>query len=46
MDSVHSLNNSLDNLVKHLGKNDFHHLKKQEFNANVLDLLEKKNIFP
>ena len=38
--SVHFLNNVLNNLVKDLGKNYFHHLS-QEFNANVLDLLKK-----
>ena len=44
IDSVHVLNNSLDNLVENLGKNDFYHLN-QEFNTNVLDLLKKKGFF-
>ena len=42
IDIVHFLNNSLDNLVKNLGKNKFNHLS-QEFNAKVLDLLKKKS---
>ena len=29
IDSVHVLNNSLDNLVKNLGKNFFRHLEKE-----------------
>ena len=40
-DSVHFLNNLLDSLVKKLGENDFFHLC-QEFNTNVLQLLQKK----
>ena len=44
IDNVHFLNNSLDNLVKNLESNDFYHLG-QEFNANILDLLEKKKGF-
>ena len=44
IDSIHFLNNLLDNLVKNLGENDFNHLS-QEFNANVLDLLKKKGFF-
>ena len=44
VDSVHFLNNSLDNLVKNLGENDFYHLSP-ESNATVLDLLEK-GFFP
>ena len=39
IDSVHFLNNSLDNLVKKLGENDFYHLS-QEFNTNVLDIIK------
>ena len=42
--NVYFLNNSLDNLVKKLGGNDFYHLS-QEFDANVLVLLKKKGIF-
>ena len=42
--SVHFLNNSLDNLVRNLGENDFYHLC-QEFDANVLDLCKKKGFF-
>ena len=38
IDSVHFWNNSSDNLVENLGKNDFYHLN-EEFNANALDLL-------
>ena len=45
VDSVQILNNSLDNLVKNLVKNYFYHLS-QEFNSNVLNLLEKKGFFP
>ena len=45
IDSVHLLNNFLDNLVKNLCENDFCHLS-QEFNANLLDLLNKNIIFP
>ena len=44
-DSVHFLNNLLDSLVKKLGENDFCHLC-QEFNANVLQLLQKKLFWP
>ena len=35
IDSAHSLNNSLDNLIKNLGKNDFYYLN-QECKANIL----------
>ena len=45
VDSIQILNNSLDNLVKNLVKNDFYHLS-QEFNSSVLNLLEKKGFFP
>ena len=45
IDSVYFLNNSLDNLVKNIENNPFHHLR-QEFNANVLDLHKKKGFFP
>ena len=34
IDSVHFLNNSLDNLIKNLGESDFYHLS-QEFNTNA-----------
>ena len=44
IDSVHVLNNSLDNLVEHLGKNDFYHLN-QEFSTNMLICLRKKDFF-
>ena len=44
IDSVHFLNNSLNNLVKHLRENDFYHLS-QEFNANALVLLKKNRFF-
>ena len=37
IDSVYFLNNSLHNIVKNLGKNDFNNLS-QDFNANALDL--------
>ena len=40
INTVNFLNNSSDNLVKNLAKNNFYHLN-QEFNANVLDLLKK-----
>ena len=40
VDSVHFLNNSLNNLVENLGEDDFYHLS-QEFNADVLNLLKK-----
>ena len=45
IDNVHFLNKLQDNLVKNLRENDFYHLS-QEFNANVLDLLNKKGFFP
>ena len=41
IDNVHFLNNSLDNLVKNLEKNEFYYLS-QEFNPNALDLVLKK----
>ena len=41
IDSVHFLNNFLDNVAKNLEKNDLYHLN-QELDANVLDLLKKK----
>lgn len=44
IESVHISNNSSDNLVKKLGKNDSYRLS-QELNANVLSLLEKKFVF-
>ena len=40
VDKVQSLNNSLDNLVTNLAKNDFYHLS-QELNSNVLNVLKK-----
>ena len=45
IDSVYFLNNSSDNLVKNLGEHDFFY-PSQEFNANVLDLLQKKYFLP
>ena len=45
IDSVHFLNNSLDNLVKNFGENDLYH-PSQYFNANVLGLVKKKRFFP
>ena len=44
IDSVHFLKKSLENLVKNLEENEFFHLS-QEFNANVLDLVQKKEFF-
>ena len=44
IDSVHFLNNSIDNFAENLGKNDFYHLN-QEFNANLLDLFKKERTF-
>ena len=44
IESVHVSNNSSDNLVKKLGKNDSYRLS-QELNANVLSLLKKKFLF-
>ena len=44
MDSVHFLINSLDNLIKNLGENDFY-LLNQEFNVDLLDLLKQKGFF-
>ena len=38
IDMVHFLNNLLDDLIKNLGKNHFHHVN-QEFNANELNLV-------
>ena len=38
IDNVHFLNNSLDNLVKNSGENDFYHLRL-EFNVDALDLV-------
>ena len=45
IDRVHFLNNYFDNSVKSLAENDFYHLS-QEYNANLLDLLKKKDYFP
>ena len=45
VDSVHFLNNSLDNLVKNLRENNFYHLSN-DFNTNELDLVQKKGFFP
>ena len=45
MNSAYFLNNSLENLVKNLGKNELYHLS-QNFNANVLDLFKKIEIIP
>ena len=45
IDSVYFSNNSLHNLVKNLGNNNFYHLN-QEFNTKALDLLQKKGFFP
>ena len=42
---VHFLNNLLDDLIKNLGKNHFHHVN-QEFNANELNLVQKRRFFP
>ena len=44
-DSFHFLNGSLDNLVRKLGKNDFHFVS-QELNANILDLVKQKDFIP
>ena len=44
IDSVRFLSHSLEILVKNLGENDFYHLS-QEFNANVLDSITKKEFF-
>ena len=44
IDSVHFLNNPLDNLAENLCENNFYHLSEQ-FNDNVIDLLIKKK-FP
>ena len=45
VDNVYFLHNSLDILVKSLGKNDLYYLS-EEFNDNVFDLLKKKGLFP
>ena len=45
IDTIHFLNNSLGSLVKSLGENDFYNLS-QKFNANILDLVKKKEFFP
>ena len=45
IDSVYFVNNSLGNLVKKLEKNDIYHLS-QEVNANILNLLKRKDFFP
>ena len=42
---LHFKNNILGNLVKNIGENDFYHLS-QEFNADALDLVSKKELFP
>ena len=44
MESLHVLNNSLDNLNKNLEENDFYNLS-QEFDANVLHLVKKEGPF-
>ena len=38
------LNNSLDNLVKNLGENDYHVIRG--FNADVSGLVKKESFFP
>ena len=43
IESVHFLNDSLDNLIKDLGENDYH-LLIHEVNAGVLGLVKKKGI--
>ena len=45
LDSLHFLNDPLDNLVKNLRENDFYHLS-QECAAIVLHLLKKKGYIP
>ena len=45
IDSFQSLNSSLYSLVKNLGKEDFKYLS-QEFDNNVLDIIEQKRFYP
>ena len=45
IDSVHFVNNFLDNLVKDLGENRIYYLS-QKFSANVLDLFKTIGLFP
>lgn len=45
IDSLHFLNNSLNNFVENLRENDFYYLD-QELDANVLYSVKKKEFFP
>ena len=45
IDSILFKNNSLNDLDKNLGENEFYHLS-QDFNANTLDLVMEKGYFP
>ena len=44
-DAFQFLKNSLDNLVKNLGKGSFKYLS-QEFNRRVLDFVKRKGFYP
>ena len=44
VDSLKFMNSSLENLVKNLGKNELHHLKR--FFHNDVDLLSRKGVYP
>ena len=43
--SFQFLSSSLDNLVKHLNKDDFKYLS-QEFDKNELDLVKQRGFYP
>ena len=45
IDSAHFLNNLFNDLGKNLGENYVYHLS-EDFIANELDLLQKKEFFP
>ena len=45
IDSFQFLSSSLDSLVKNLGKDDFKYLS-QEFDSNILSLVEQKGFYP
>ena len=45
IDSLQFLSSPLDSLVKHLSKDDFNYLS-QEFDNNILDLVEQQKFYP
>ena len=45
IDSLQFLSSSIDSFIKNLNKDDFKYLR-QEFDNNVLDLVEQKGFYP